>query len=134
MAPAALREDKTPAELAKHFELHPTHIVEWKRQLLEHAAEVFAGAAQALEPVDLAPLHAKIGQLAPENDFLRPGSDHSSMQISPRLIASTVRAARAATTRVSTLSKHSAIHSCPTPPPRCTIANAAMLIAASGKA
>jgi len=47
-----------------------TQIVEWKRQLLEHAAEAFGGGAHAAEPVDLAPLHAKIGQLALENDFL----------------------------------------------------------------
>ncbi|GAC1529926.1 MAG: hypothetical protein NVS2B4_08540 [Ramlibacter sp.] len=70
MAVAALREDKTLAELAKHFELHPTQIVEWKRQLLEHVVEAFEGGVQSLEPVDLAPVRAKIGQQALELDFL----------------------------------------------------------------
>jgi transposase-like protein len=57
------------AELCEEFELHPTQINDWQRQLLERAADVF-GRGAAPEPVDLAPLHAKIGQLALENDFL----------------------------------------------------------------
>jgi transposase-like protein len=68
VALAALRDDKTMAELCKEFELHASQVIEWKRQLLQGAADVFAGGGQAAAPVDLAPLHAKIGQLALEND------------------------------------------------------------------
>ena len=70
VALAALREDKTMAELCKQFELHPNQISDWKNQLLENAANVFGGAVGGEAPVDLVLLHAKIGQQALELDFL----------------------------------------------------------------
>jgi transposase len=70
VALAALREDKTLAELCQQFELHATQISEWKRQLLDNAAHVFGSNAEQEASVDLVPLHAKIGQLTLENDFL----------------------------------------------------------------
>jgi transposase-like protein len=71
VALAALKGDATLAELATKFDVHVNQITQWKSQLLEHAVDVFAGAGekQAAMP-DLKLLHAKIGQLTLENDFL----------------------------------------------------------------
>ncbi|CCD36349.1 putative transposase [Candidatus Paraburkholderia kirkii UZHbot1] len=71
MALAALKGDKTLAELAQQFEVHPNQITDWKKQLQQRVAEVFeTGKTSAEPPVDVKVLHAKIGQLILENDFL----------------------------------------------------------------
>lgn len=69
VALTAIQGDKTLSQLAEDFEIHANQIVEWKKHLLAEAASVF-GASPIAEPVDLKPLHAKIGQLTLENDFL----------------------------------------------------------------
>jgi len=70
VALAAVKGDKTLAELAEQFSVHPTQITEWKQQLLARAADVFGGTKPPSEAPDLKTLHAKIGQLTLENDFL----------------------------------------------------------------
>jgi transposase len=69
---AALKGDKTLADLAQQFDVHPNQITQWKAQLQEGAAGVFGSEPRndAAAAVDLKSLHAKIGELALENDFL----------------------------------------------------------------
>jgi transposase len=78
---APLKGEKTLAELAQLYDVHPNQITTWKAQLAQGAARLFGGAPAGSEPtpaVDLKSLHAKIGELTLENDFCpvrsaRPG-------------------------------------------------------------
>jgi len=65
----AIKGDQTLVELSERFQVHPNQIAEWKKILLEKASDVFDKGNPSREP-DIKELHAKIGQLAMENDFL----------------------------------------------------------------
>lgn len=66
----ALKGDQTAVELAQRYQVHPNQITEWKKQLLENAAEIFNRERKAEQLPSVKDLHAKIGQLSMENDFL----------------------------------------------------------------
>ena len=66
VALAAIKSDRTLAQLAEQFDVHPNQITSWKAQLEGGAADVFGaggGSAPAVPAVDVKSLHAKIGEL-----------------------------------------------------------------------
>jgi transposase-like protein len=73
VALAAVRGEKTMAELAEQFDVHANQISTWRDQLLKGATDVFGGPEKfeaAAPAIDVKSLHAKIGELTLENDFL----------------------------------------------------------------
>ena len=69
VALAAIKSEQTLVQLSQKFDVHQNQIVDWKNQLLANASIAF-GADKPEPEVNLKDLHAKIGQLALENDFL----------------------------------------------------------------
>jgi transposase len=73
----AIREELTLAELAKKYDIHPTMISGWKKTAIENMASAFGGRPLSEPPIsagEVEKLHAKIGQLVVERDFLADAS------------------------------------------------------------
>src|SRR5512139_3788074 len=73
VALAAIKGDRTIVQIAEQFDVHPNQVTSWKAQLESSAAAVFGpggGSATSQPPIDVKLLHAKIGELTLENDFL----------------------------------------------------------------
>lgn len=66
----ALAGEKTIHEIAARHQLHPTQVTQWRRQLIDQAAEVFGKGSGSSAADDRETLLAKIGQLTVEKDFL----------------------------------------------------------------
>jgi transposase-like protein len=86
VALAAIRGEKTLAELAEQFDVHANQISTWREQLLAGAGDVFGAQKpeEAAPAIDVKSLHAKIGELTLENDFLGRALDKAGLLPSAR--------------------------------------------------
>jgi transposase-like protein len=67
----AIRGEKTIAEIAAHHEVHATQVTSWKNEVLENLARIFGGESCGRDEKErIRELHAKIGELTVERDFL----------------------------------------------------------------
>src|SRR5207248_9083128 len=104
MALAAFKGDRTLAQLAEQFDVHPNQITSWKVQLEEAAANVFgsgSGKGAAPPAVDVKSLHAKIGELTLANDFLEGALNKAGFPPSRRSQASTSHSSHRSTRTAS---------------------------------
>src|SRR5665648_909651 len=85
VALAAVKGDRTVAQLAEQFDVHPNQITAWKAQLEGGASEVFGSGSvtPAAPAVDVKSLHAKIGELTLENDFLEGALSKPALPSAP---------------------------------------------------
>ena len=88
VALAAIKGERTIAQLADQFDVHANQIATWKDQLSQGAADVFesgsGGVRQAEPDIDVKALHAKIGELTLENDFLEGALSKAGLRSAKR--------------------------------------------------
>ena len=65
-----MKGEQTLVELSQRYQVHPSQITEWEKQLLDHAPDIFNKGSKPEQGPSVKDLHAKIGQLSMENDFL----------------------------------------------------------------
>ena len=103
VALSALKGECTLAQLAEQFDVHPNQIQDWKKRLVEGAEDVFGGNAVEAQhnEKEVEKLHAKIGQLAMENDFFCPRCSVATGERAPRSDSREARLVQDAALRVA---------------------------------